>query len=139
MHHDTDLINIIAVGLALALVSLGLALNLALVPLHRWLIPAHAGAPGTVSPLLSALVIKASLFVLLRCWVGRAAPGRAPSLDPSPDAPADAAADALPPGPEAQPASARPAPAAARPSRPRREMVMGFSSSSLRFSLIHSH
>ncbi|WP_290655278.1 proton-conducting transporter membrane subunit [Kocuria sp.] len=79
-----------AVVLALALVSLGLALKLALVPLHRWLIPAHAGAPGTVSPLLSALVIKASLFVLLRCWVWLAAPGMAPSLDPSPDAPADA-------------------------------------------------
>ncbi|WP_270263201.1 complex I subunit 5 family protein [Kocuria marina] len=75
-----------AVVLALALVSLGLALKLALVPLHRWLIPAHAGAPGTVSPLLSALVIKASLFVLLRCWVWLAAPGMAPSLDPSPDA-----------------------------------------------------
>lgn len=43
-----------------------------------------------MSPLLSALVIKASLFVLLRCWVWLAAPGMAPSLDPSPDAPADA-------------------------------------------------
>lgn len=76
-----------AVVLALTLASLGLALKLALVPLHRWLIPAHAGAPGTVSPLLSALVIKASLFVLLRCWLWVAAPGTAPSLDPAPEAP----------------------------------------------------
>ena len=78
-----------AVVLALTLASLGLALKLALVPLHRWLIPAHAGAPGTVSPLLSALVIKASLFVLLRCWLWVAAPGTAPSLDPAPEAPAE--------------------------------------------------
>lgn len=81
-----------ALALALTLISLGLALKLALVPLHRWLIPAHAGAPGAVSPLLSALVIKASLFVLLRCWVWLAAPGIAPSLDPAPDAPASSLA-----------------------------------------------
>lgn len=78
-----------AVVLALTLASLGLALKLALIPLHRWLIPAHAGAPGAVSPLLSALVIKASLFVLLRCWLWLAAPGMAPSLDPAPEAPAE--------------------------------------------------
>lgn len=59
---------------ALGLMSVGLALKLALVPLHRWLIPAHAGAPSTVSPLLSALVIKASLVVLLRCWIWLVAP-----------------------------------------------------------------
>lgn len=81
-----------AVVLALTLASLGLALKLALVPMHRWLIPAHAGAPGTVSPLLSALVIKASLFVLLRCWLWLAAPGMAPSLDPAPDAPTESLA-----------------------------------------------
>jgi multicomponent Na+:H+ antiporter subunit D len=55
--------------LALTLISVGLALKLALVPMHRWLIPAHAGSPSAVSPLLSALVIKAALFVLLRCWL----------------------------------------------------------------------
>lgn len=55
--------------LALGLISVGLALKTALVPLHRWLVPAHAGAPGAVSPLLSGLVIKAALFVLLRCWL----------------------------------------------------------------------
>ncbi len=54
---------------ALCLMSVGLGLKLALMPMHRWLIPAHAGAPGAVSPLLSALVIKAALFVLLRVWL----------------------------------------------------------------------
>ncbi|MGW3946533.1 complex I subunit 5 family protein [Micrococcus endophyticus] len=58
-----------AAVLALALASLGLALKTALFPLHGWLIPAHSSAPTAVSPLLSALVIKASLFVLLRLWV----------------------------------------------------------------------
>ncbi|GAB3190566.1 complex I subunit 5 family protein [Nesterenkonia suensis] len=57
------------VVLAMVLISVGLALKTALVPLHRWLVPAHAGAPGAVSPLLSGLVIKAALFVLLRCWL----------------------------------------------------------------------
>lgn len=63
-----------AVVLALCLISLGLALKVALVPLHRWLIPAHSSAPSAVSPLLSALVIKAALFVLLRAWLWVAGP-----------------------------------------------------------------
>lgn len=54
---------------ALCLMSVGLGLKVALMPMHRWLIPAHAGAPGAVSPLLSALVIKAALFVILRLWL----------------------------------------------------------------------
>lgn len=57
------------VALALVLLTIGLAMKIALVPMHGWLIPAHSSAPGAVSPLLSALVIKASLFVLLRCWI----------------------------------------------------------------------
>ncbi|MCS5480931.1 oxidoreductase [Corynebacterium sp. YIM 101645] len=60
---------------ALILLTVGLSLKVALVPLHGWLIPAHAGSPTAVSPLLSALVIKASLFVLLRCWLWLVAPG----------------------------------------------------------------
>lgn len=62
---------------ALCLMSVGLAMKLALVPMHRWLVPAHSGAPGAVSPLLSALVIKAALFVLLRCWLWVIAPSLA--------------------------------------------------------------
>lgn len=54
--------------IALILLSLGLAMKVALFPMHHWLVPAHAGAPSAVSPLLSALVIKAALFVFLRCW-----------------------------------------------------------------------
>ncbi|GAA1164147.1 complex I subunit 5 family protein [Nesterenkonia sandarakina] len=68
---DADLA---AVVLAMCLISLGLALKIALVPLHRWLIPAHSAAPSAVSPLLSALVIKAALFVLLRSWLWVAGP-----------------------------------------------------------------
>ncbi|MDO5662929.1 MAG: proton-conducting transporter membrane subunit [Brachybacterium sp.] len=64
----------------LVLSAIGLALKLALVPMHRWLIPAHSGAPATVSPLLSALVIKASLFVLLRVWIWMAGPALSPVL-----------------------------------------------------------
>ncbi|WP_188756273.1 complex I subunit 5 family protein [Microbacterium album] len=58
-----------ALGLAIVLMTVGMALKVALVPMHRWLIPAHAGAPGAVSPLMSALVVKAALFVVLRIWL----------------------------------------------------------------------
>ena len=53
---------------ALALMSLGLLLKAAVFPLHFWLPPAHANAPAPVSALLSALVVKASLFILYRLW-----------------------------------------------------------------------
>jgi len=54
---------------ALALMSIGLLLKTALFPLHAWLPPAHGGALTPVSALLSALVIKASLFILIRLWL----------------------------------------------------------------------
>lgn len=53
---------------AIALMSLGLLLKTAVFPLHFWLPPAHANAPTPVSALLSALVIKASFYLLLRLW-----------------------------------------------------------------------
>jgi formate hydrogenlyase subunit 3/multisubunit Na+/H+ antiporter MnhD subunit len=53
---------------ALALMSAGLVMKSALFPLHFWLPPAHANAPAPVSALLSALVVKASFYVLLRLW-----------------------------------------------------------------------
>lgn len=56
------------VATVLILATVGLALKSALVPLHAWLPPAHAGAPAAVSPLMSAVVIKASIFVLYRLW-----------------------------------------------------------------------
>lgn len=47
----------------------GLALKAALFPLHFWLPPAHASAPPPVSAMLSALVVKAAFYVVLRLWV----------------------------------------------------------------------
>lgn len=55
--------------LPLALATVGLALKSALAPMHAWLPPAHAGAPAAVSPLLSALVVKAPIYLVLRLWV----------------------------------------------------------------------
>lgn len=51
-----------ATGLILA----GLGLKAALFPLHGWLAPAHARAPGPVSAILSALVVKAAVFLIWR-------------------------------------------------------------------------
>lgn len=55
---------------ALALMSTGLLMKSALFPLHFWLPLAHANAPAPVSALLSALVVKASFYILLRLWFG---------------------------------------------------------------------
>lgn len=54
---------------ALGLMSAGLALKTALFPLNFWLPPAHASAPAPVSAVLSALVVKASFYILLRLWL----------------------------------------------------------------------
>lgn len=53
---------------AAALLTAGLAVKTALFPFHAWLPPAHAGAPAPASALLSALVPKASFFILWRLW-----------------------------------------------------------------------
>lgn len=58
-----------ALWAALGLMGAGLALKTALFPLHFWLPPAHASAPAPVSALLSALVVKASFYILLRLWL----------------------------------------------------------------------
>ncbi len=63
-----------AVLLAAALMLLGLLLKTALFPFHFWLPPAHGGAPAPVSALLSALVIKASFYLVLRLWLDLFAP-----------------------------------------------------------------
>ncbi|MGC0272410.1 complex I subunit 5 family protein [Pseudactinotalea sp. Z1739] len=55
-------------SVALVLITAGMALKTALFPAHTWLPSAHAAAPSAVSPLLSALVIKASLYLLIRVW-----------------------------------------------------------------------
>lgn len=56
-------------GVALVLMTAGLLLKTGLFPLHFWLPAAHALAPGPVSPLLSALVVKATFYLVVRLWV----------------------------------------------------------------------
>jgi len=58
------------VWIAGGLMLLGLVLKTALFPFHFWLPPAHGGAPAPVSALLSALVVKASFYLILRLWLG---------------------------------------------------------------------
>lgn len=62
------------VWLAAGLMALGLLAKTALFPFHFWLPPAHGGAPAPVSALLSALVVKASFYLVLRLWLGPFAP-----------------------------------------------------------------
>jgi formate hydrogenlyase subunit 3/multisubunit Na+/H+ antiporter MnhD subunit len=59
-----DGLTLVAAGLATA----GLLAKTALFPFHLWLPPAHAGAPAAGSAVLSALVVKGSLFLLVRLW-----------------------------------------------------------------------
>ena len=59
---------------AFGLIAAGLLLKTALFPLHFWLPPAHASAPAPVSALLSALVVKATFYILLRLWLTIFAP-----------------------------------------------------------------
>jgi formate hydrogenlyase subunit 3/multisubunit Na+/H+ antiporter MnhD subunit len=54
---------------ALALMTAGLLMKTALFPLHFWLPPAHASAPAPVSAVLSALVVKAAFYLVLRLWL----------------------------------------------------------------------
>lgn len=54
---------------ATGLITAGLVLKTALFPLHFWLPPAHSSAPAPVSAVLSALVVKASFYILLRLWL----------------------------------------------------------------------
>jgi formate hydrogenlyase subunit 3/multisubunit Na+/H+ antiporter MnhD subunit len=69
-----DGITLLAAGLATA----GLLAKTALFPFHLWLPPAHAGAPAAASAVLSALVVKGSLFLLMRLWFDALPPIRAP-------------------------------------------------------------
>lgn len=72
-----------ALPVSLALMSVGLLMKSGFFPLHFWLPPAHASAPSMVSPLLSGLIVKASLYLLIRLWVQAlppAAPGAATLL-----------------------------------------------------------
>jgi formate hydrogenlyase subunit 3/multisubunit Na+/H+ antiporter MnhD subunit len=58
-----------AVNVAAGAMIAGLLLKTALFPFHFWLPPAHGSAPAPVSAVLSALVVKASFYLLLRLWL----------------------------------------------------------------------
>jgi multicomponent Na+:H+ antiporter subunit D len=64
--------------IAALLMVAGLLMKSALFPFHFWLPPAHGGAPAPVSALLSALVVKASIYLVLRLWLGPLQPLLAP-------------------------------------------------------------
>ncbi len=53
---------------AMTVMTAGLLLKTAMFPLHFWLPPAHASATAPVSAILSALVVKASFYLILRLW-----------------------------------------------------------------------
>jgi multicomponent Na+:H+ antiporter subunit D len=55
---------------ALAVLTFGLFLKAALFPLHGWLPAAHSAAPAPASAVLSALVVKAAAYLVLRLWFG---------------------------------------------------------------------
>lgn len=53
---------------ALVLMTTGLLVKSAIFPMHVWLPAAHGNAPGPVSAILSGLVVKVSLYMLIRIW-----------------------------------------------------------------------
>ena len=53
---------------ALALMIVGLLIKSAIFPLHAWLPAAHGNAPGPVSAILSAMVVKVSVYIVWRLW-----------------------------------------------------------------------
>nr|WP_301289321.1 proton-conducting transporter membrane subunit [Natronocella acetinitrilica] len=55
---------------AAACLILGILIKAAILPFHVWLPDAHGNAPAAVSALLSALVVKAAVYLLLRLWTG---------------------------------------------------------------------
>lgn len=59
---------------AMGLMVAAMVLKTALVPFHFWLPSAHASAPSAVSAVLSALVVKASFYLLMRLWLEVFAP-----------------------------------------------------------------
>ena len=59
-----------AVPAALAFITVGVSLKLALFPLHFWLPNAYAHAPSAVTAFLAATATKVSVYVLLRFYFG---------------------------------------------------------------------
>ena len=59
-----------ATGVAVTLTTVGLLLKAGAFPLHFWLPKAHGRAPAAVSAVLSAVVVAASYYLLVRLWFG---------------------------------------------------------------------
>jgi formate hydrogenlyase subunit 3/multisubunit Na+/H+ antiporter MnhD subunit len=53
---------------AVAIMIVGLLIKAAIFPLHAWLPAAHGNAPGPVSAILSAMVVKVSVYLIWRIW-----------------------------------------------------------------------
>jgi formate hydrogenlyase subunit 3/multisubunit Na+/H+ antiporter MnhD subunit len=67
-----------ATWVALSLVTTGLLLKTAMFPFHFWLPPAHASAAAPVSAVLSALVVKAAFYLVIRLWLDLFSPVATP-------------------------------------------------------------
>ncbi|WP_189799542.1 complex I subunit 5 family protein [Tateyamaria sp. syn59] len=55
--------------IALLIVLAGLAIKAAVFPLHFWMPDAHSSATAPASAILSALVVKAALYMAMRLWL----------------------------------------------------------------------
>ena len=64
--HLPDLLKSKAVMAGLIFMVLGLAIKMALVPLHGWLPDAYTDAPDSITPILAPLVTKVAVFALVR-------------------------------------------------------------------------
>jgi multicomponent Na+:H+ antiporter subunit D len=67
-HRLSDVTEVRPVLAALAFISVGICLKLALFPLHLWLPNAYAYAPSAVTSFLAATATKVSVYVLLRFY-----------------------------------------------------------------------
>ncbi len=63
---ESGLANSRSIHLAVATLCVGIGVRTAFIPFHTWLPEAHAYAPHPVSALLSGVLIKVSLFAMLR-------------------------------------------------------------------------
>jgi multicomponent Na+:H+ antiporter subunit D len=70
-----ELMTSTAVASGLIFVFLGLAIKMALVPLHGWLPGAYANAPEAVAPLLASTITKVTLVAWVRIEYSLIAPG----------------------------------------------------------------
>ncbi len=67
---EADLAADAVAAIAAGAITLGLLLKAAIFPLHFWLPAAHGRASPPVSAMLSALVVAAAYYLLLRLWTG---------------------------------------------------------------------